>query len=381
VVVVVVQKNLEDSLKETAGESSTDIALAFRLGCELFEYMMSVEMIWMSPKVQAEKRVNGFLVRSRKTMAEFLDQLFEYSQVKQESANAFVDEMISFEEYLIREMESENANAIRDEVKTISDFLSCELTPDDFPCPESENLESLVDTLFSDDHAKKLKAQLRALENSARQVVRLDSKLLTFFRLGFDILRPTDPLYLDNIFLVEANCQAGNHEQSVISSRRRLFEDARDVHVELQGVNADQIDGYDLREQISEALKFQYEEFERFGLGLILYPKSKRLSRTGYGHVSLSRNAALWSLLESAAPATKGAVVDLQTLKDGYKERKLKPKIRDGVETERNPLRNATYNLNSHLVKVCLRLQCVGTDYRLVHYDKSDKKKQPPPSL
>jgi hypothetical protein len=377
VVAVVEKKETSNGLANVVADSPTDIALAFRLGCELFEYFIAVELIWISPQTKAEARIRGFLAHSRKEMAETVDQLFETGQVNQETAMAFDNELIAFEENLVLSMNSHEANLIRNEIVALNVFLSNELTPDDFPCPGSEELEPLAAKLFSDEYAAELKSRLVLLEKSARKIVQPEAKLLTFFRLGFELLRPTVCLPFDSVFLVEPTCQTDNHEQSVSSSRRRLLDDARVYHLELAGIDPGHTtDGYDLREQICEALKFQYEEFEKFGLDLILYPNSRRLSRKGYGHVSLMGHESPWSLLRSAAATTKGAVFDKKSLEDSYKKRNLKPRKRaDGVERKQDGLRGSLSRLNKKfLSKVALKFTHSDGSYRLVEVENECRK-------
>lgn len=241
-------------------ESPTGEALAFSIGWELYDYFSSVEMIWESTPERAEKLINGRLALAKSILIGYLDQLADLSPINRDHVKNFNVAISKVEVGLAETFRDADTNRIRGRIDEVRDFLDEELTRDDFPNSQSEKLEAMINGfngLFSEHRVVDLKRNLLNLENSANAVVRNELNLLTFYRLGFELVRPTDPLLLDKFFPVEPNCLVDeDHGQSVISSRRKLLEDAQSLHVELQRVELlPSTNGYQLRDQISEALR------------------------------------------------------------------------------------------------------------------------------
>ena len=369
-VVVVVVTGGEQKLFD---ESPTGEAVAFSIGWELYDYFSSVEMIWESTPERAEKLINGRLALAKSMLIGYLDQLADLSPIKLDHVKIFNVAISKVEASLAETFRDADMNRIRGQIDEVRDFLDEEFTRDDFPNSESEKLEAMINGLFSEPRVADLKQNLRNLENSANAVVRNDANLLNFYRLGFELVRPTDPLLLDEIFPVEPNCLTDeDHGQSVISSRRKLLEDAQRLHVELQRVELlPSTNGYQLRDQISAILKRPCEEYKRYGLGLILYPKKMMFSRNGRGYVRLKKSG--WSLLVAAAPSTKGVILTKQDLEAGYQGRRMKAKVKeDGKEHARDPIPMAKNRLNTYLAEVSLIL--VGdpnSQYQIVEIEET----------
>jgi len=354
-------------LSENVGDNPTDIALAFKLGCELYEYFVWAEQVWRSPWEESEMLLKGGLAKSRGRIACAFDMLNDQTQLKKSDLNEHISRLNNFQERLIEAMDVQEAKAIREEIFAIDRFVHEELTPEDLPCEESDKRDKLIDQLFDEELSETLRSLFHSLHTTARQVVNGELKLLAFFRLGFEVLRPTAPLLLDKIFETEPNSLVDTHELSVLASRQILLEDARDYHSEINEIAQSGVtDGYELRYRISKVLEYPFEEFKKYGLNLILFPRTFRVGRTGYDHISLAGSPSAWSLLETVAgTANGGKKKSKRELEDDYCGREIGIKIRGDGEAVRNPIPMAKNRLNKVLVKLDLELTYSGSGYGL----------------
>lgn len=335
-----------------ANETQQDLYLAFRLGRDLYEYCLWAEVIWASPATDAQKRVDGFLERFRRSMIRTVDQLTERGRWKNDEQQAELSKrLLRFPDILLRLLEYGTREQLQKELSEAGDFCQGEFGPE-YPREALKKLESLRRQLFSIPSARVLGTAFTKLEQSARRQVNDHVDLVIFFRLGFEILRATDPIRLDDVFEIEPSGQSdAPHLAMADLSLDILLNEARECFSGLGDIKAiDYSDGYDLRDEIDDLLNGERENWMKYRLGLRLKHRSKVVGREGcIDEFSLEDKPALWSLLTALALLEEGETIHMEELTSIYKSRtKTGLANKGGTEGETKPeaVRRAIGRLN-----------------------------------
>lgn len=279
------------------------------------------------------------LTRLRRAITTDLDRLSELGVLTKEKdtlRTEFGERLLKFPRIFSRLFQSDKRVERQAVYENGKKMCHETLNPDDYPCDMSERVESLYLGLYKIPAARILGTAFVELEKLAKSLLDEKAEAFTFFRLGFEVLRPTDPIHLDHVFDVElSDPPAASRQIQVELSLEKLLTNSSTYKGNLGSISsADYSDGWRLRDRIEDEIDVTKDQWKSFPLGLQLRFRSKMVRREGFrAEFSLEEYPALWSLLCAFAPLKAEETICIVDLKDCYQRRKPR-KARDKGNSE-----------------------------------------------
>ena len=337
---------------EVVGEKQEELETselhAFQMGWMLHDYFSVLEYSWVWPVDSDEtkhnfegpislqlRRLIGVADKLSKTLRNQNDGPFERLHLP-----AVLENLPSQFEVLMEENNRENEATKYAEQQSFYDEIAVGEIDDE--------QAATWERLFSPQVSNGFRNLMYKVHESACNFVEPNDALQEFFQIGFNLPRLSEVLKLDDIFPFEIASPNMTRKYNLETFLSGLIRKRKKRHSGLNDADTDlRLDPFNLIENIQEALGYGAEGFDKYGLGLTLYPSILGFTREGYSKVG-RLSSGQWSILECVAPTTNGSFCTLRDLDDCYSGRSVNSRSGDSSDEDpSNPLAVARSRLNN----------------------------------